>query len=1333
MKKNAMVINTSSLAAGRLPAEVRTSMRRTITLATRCLLLAAGLLGLAAAAPVGIYDRDTPFNGGVKAATPAGTRDPADTHPGLNLIPWPKSLALQPGQMDLTAASRIVAADASLKGLADILAAEIQLLTDLKLPVAGAPSRAGDIVLKLNPSLKADESILVARPPALLRTTDGAHSLTIGEQAVVEGFDYRAVAEGSATLLQAISQANSRVALPKLIIKDWPHADFCGMMVDCGRQAQPVEWLKRMVETCRMYKVRYLQLHLTDDQGWCFPSTKYPQLGAKPQGPTRYTLEELKDLVAYADARGIAIVPELEMPGHSGAALNCLPEVFDAINPETKQPIRLGCMNMASEEIYPALDTIIGEMCDVFRSSPYFHIGSDEVSMGRVTLNPGFKAFMAKHGLKSDGDLANHFIARVNEIVKKHGKKTIKWEGLGNEAAKDIIIMTWIGRSNMARNYIGQGYATITCPWDLEVPWEQWSMYECNTSKLKKGEAVLGAILVAWEASAEVNAAKVRTVAGRQERTWGPDNSATEAGFLARYQAQDAAVCRLIGLPPKPALDATFTASAGTRDLLLPVFAFDGNDATFHQSAAPPKAGDSFTVALAKPALVHAIEVLTGSNGRGLLDGAELQVSNDGTKYVTVATLSKGAAKAVLASNTVKAVRLHCATPQREPMAVREIKLQLMVELSGMVADPGKTLGQGSVGKLTGDTTFQRATASCVNPVFNNGFTLTFDSASGYHGPIGGKGTVEIIQGGADGKLRDAPMILGGKEPNTMTGTWRVKSGQLALAKPAGTDAAGGTIIVGGQAGLCWVNSNQLNDAATVELLDSPTGGATLNLNGCTEQFASLKMAAPTKIATDGQQTGGVLTVGSLTLAGQRLPAGVYTAADGWITGCGFVVVGDVKSVNASGVIDNPNTTIGSGNIAVLTAATTFGPATGTCAIPVRTGGFGLTFSATGDKPISYGGFITGNGGVTISAAGSQPLEITGPAASSYQGATVLTSGTLKLNKPPGVIAIPGNLLVGGATAATVMLGNDGQFAPAASVTLNGKAQPCYLDLAGHTTALAVVRVDGQAKIRTGSGGQLTVKQLVADGTKIAVGTHRAPQPWLEGSGSMTIDPRLDVAGEHVVPNKEIGAGNTANLTADTKFGWQTGTCDIDVVTNGHTLTIDSGAGNALCYTGSISGTGNVVLLMAPSSSHLKNEPLRLAGDKPNTSTGKFHVHTGRVQMEKPGGIDAISGDVSVGGQGFNDCLHWLNSNQIKDTATITLLNAGNNGAAYLSLNGCSETVTALVMAANTTVKTDSPDGKPGVLTVKSLTVNNVNKPAGTYTAATEKWLDGKGQIVVAP
>jgi hypothetical protein len=191
--------------------------------------------------------------------------------------------------------------------------------------------------------------------------------------------------------------------------------------------------------------------------------------------------------------------------------------------------------------------------------------------------------------------------------------------------------------------------------------------------------------------------------------------------------------------------------------------------------------------------------------------------------------------------------------------------------------------------------------------------------------------------------------------------------------------------------------------------------------------------------------------------------------------------------------------------------------------------------------------------------------------------------------------------------------------------------------------------------------------------------------------------------------------------------------CDNDIITNGHTVTFNTGDGNPLCYQGAISGTGDVVFLSGPTHTGSRDAPLRLAGDRPNTTTGRFLARKGRVQLEKPDGVDAISGDVIVGGQGFNDCLFWMKSNQIKDSVNITLVGAGNNGAAYLHLNGCSETVASLTMTAGNVIKTDAASGARGVLTVRSLTIDGVRKAAGSYTSATERWIEGKGKVVVQP
>jgi hypothetical protein len=223
----------------------------------------------------------------------------------------------------------------------------------------------------------------------------------------------------------------------------------------------------------------------------------------------------------------------------------------------------------------------------------------------------------------------------------------------------------------------------------------------------------------------------------------------------------------------------------------------------------------------------------------------------------------------------------------------------------------------------------------------------------------------------------------------------------------------------------------------------------------------------------------------------------------------------------------------------------------------------------------------------------------------------------------------------------------------------------------------------------------------------------------------------VDISGRCGDCNALVGPGNIANLNASTIFCYPLSHCDNDIITNGHTVTFDSGDGNPLCCTGVISGTGDVVLLMGPSHTDYKDAPLRLAGTRPNTTTGKFFVRKGRVQLEKPDGVDAISGDVIVGGQGFNDCLFWTKSNQIKDSVNITLMGAGNNGFAYLHLNGCSETVASLTMTNANTIQTEAADGTGGVLTVRSLTIGGTRMPAGTYTARKAKWINGKGKVVV--
>jgi len=462
------------------------------------------------------------------------------------LLPTPKSLQMGQGEMPLTPASRIIAADAKLKPLAEIFSGEIRILANLKLTVAEDAPRPGDIVLKINPALRADQDILTVQNRQVTRTRDYAHTIAVDQQAVVEGFDCRAVCEGTATILQAIVLRDGRVFLPRMTVKDWPYADYTGIMIDCARQEQPIYVLKSAVEAARFWKVRYLHLHLTEDSAFTFPLKCYPQVGSHNDGSAKvYDLNELKVLVAYADARGVTLVPELEGPGHNTALQRDLPEVFGDAS--------MRIMDIANDNIYPALEKIIGEMCEVFKSSPYFHIGGDEVEFAFFINRPATQEYMKKHNMREaekggKDDLLQNYVQHVNEIVKKNGKKAIFWGGWQGPpqvpALNDAIIYSWFRGAAEAQK---AGFATITVPWEIKVPFPQWDIFSSNDVQLSRQDKVLGACRPMWEMSCETLAcAWISGMAERQERTWGPDTKIVEPEFRKRQSVCDARMDKLV-------------------------------------------------------------------------------------------------------------------------------------------------------------------------------------------------------------------------------------------------------------------------------------------------------------------------------------------------------------------------------------------------------------------------------------------------------------------------------------------------------------------------------------------------------------------------------------------------------------------------------------------------------------------------------------------------------------------------------------------------------------------------------------------------------------------
>ncbi len=1264
---------------------------------------------------------------------------PPGADAGLNLIPWPKSVQLEPGSMLIGPSSRIVAGDRTLVPLAETFAVELERTMGFKPGVASGRTAAGDIVLAIDTAIASDEPIRTLREREVASTADGAYVLTVTDFVEVRGFDYRAVAEGTSTLLQSLRKTDRGAGLPRMRIKDWPHADYVGAMLDVARQNHPIEAVRQVVDLCRLYRVRYLHLHLTDDQGWTFPSTAYPQLGTRNIGthggeaPKVYTLEELTELVAYADTRGVTLVPELNVPGHSGAALRSFPEVFDAINPATGKPVNMGCMNMANEEIYKVLDTLIGEMCDVFKSSPYFHIGTDEVQLGRLQLHPGYKAFMEKHGLLNEGDLATYFIRQVNDMVARRGRKAIKWEGVADTASKDIIIMTWDDASRQAEKYIAQGFTTITCPWVLGVPWEEWNMYICNGSHLKRTDAVLGSTVVMWEQKASASIAILRTrMPQRQERTWGPDNTFTKAGWERRHNATDALAARLLDVPHTPKWPVGIDTTLAADGLQGPELALDDrNQDSWFLSASAPRQGDHFSMRFTEPVRLLEIEVFTGTSDGSHPFHGDLQLSDDGSAFRTVASFNaEGHARFASDDGAlVRTVRLATTADQTEPVAIRDIRFTRMVEIDSVITNPNGAVGEGNVAVCTGDAGFN-TWGKCAVSVLNRGHNFTFVTGGGnaleLTGSFQGTGQFNVDQG------TDMPVTLSGSGTNTFSGMWRVNQGRLALAKPAGVTALAGRVVVGGGQGgkdaLSWSAPHQVDDHASVELLNGSKGAARLLLNGHDEKFGTLSMVSGARIVTDGNNKSGNLALDSLVLDGTPLPQGLYTSGHDWIEGKGLVTVGSVRRLELSGAMPDPAHALRPGDFVVLTGPATLTLKGGSWDNAVDTGTHLLTI-ANSHQPLRITGFVSGLGSLQVQAC--MPVEFSGPVPNAHAGPTRL-SGTVRMNKDGGATAFSGEVFLETAAdrpARLTWLGNE-QLGARTSLTVQGK-DSAVLDLAEHHEHFEKLVLTEVARIRVLEQGMLHVRQLVVGGNPVMPGTYTAGHPWLEGDGPVVVDPRVDVSGVYNGPNNQIGIGNVANMVGDTTFGYITRDSAIPVVNNGHRLTFDSGHGNAFRYTGAITGAGEVWFQMGPGTTNHKDVPMRLGGDDPNTLKGHFHVKMGRVQLEKPDGVTAISDDVTVGGQGFNDCLFWKRNEQVDDTATITLIESPNAGAAYLQLNGLTETVRALTIRGAGRVLTDGPDGKGGVLTVSTLTLGEKELPKGVYTADDQPWVEGTGRVIV--
>ncbi len=437
----------------------------------------------------------------------------------VSIIPQPKSLTLNGGVLTLLQSTRIVVTDPSLNPLALVLQGDLVKLTGILHTIASGNSNPNDLVLGLNSSLNSSGRYF-------------SHSMSVTDRVTITGSDYASAAQGTATLLQLIQ--NNQV--PKLSLSDYSLAQYPGMMEDAARQKNTVQDLKSLVDLARYYKVRYLHLHLNDDQGFTFQSTVLPNLGVGSTGsgntPLRLTRAQLTDLLQYADNRGVSIIPELETVAHTSTLVGDYPAIFGGVS---------GLLNLVNETTYTqGLIPLITEMCGVFASSPFFHVGGDEAQLSNLTAAPTYANYLSAHRLNNVNDVYTFHMGRLNDLIKNTcHKKTIAWEPTG---VSDIITMEWhIGYSGPDRHgpvgtYLSQGLAAIQEPWTPSVytsvysNWF-WSPFDSETPV---GSLNLGSEAVLWELPGSIAVPYLRyKVPARQDSTYGYGSPARNYGAFA--------------------------------------------------------------------------------------------------------------------------------------------------------------------------------------------------------------------------------------------------------------------------------------------------------------------------------------------------------------------------------------------------------------------------------------------------------------------------------------------------------------------------------------------------------------------------------------------------------------------------------------------------------------------------------------------------------------------------------------------------------------------------------------------------------------------------------
>ncbi|BAO75503.1 beta-hexosaminidase [Winogradskyella sp. PG-2] len=254
---------------------------------------------------------------------------------------------------------------------------------------------------------------------------------------------------GLETLLQLVSHNQNNYFFQGATIADAPRFVWRGLMIDVARHFQPIDVLKRNLDAMASVKLNVFHWHLTDDQGFRVESKVYPRLQEVAADGLFYTQEQIKDIVAYASNLGIRVIPEFDIPGHASAILAAYPELGSKDDYDYKVERFSGVfdptLDPSKKVTYLFLETLFREIAPLFPYE-YFHIGGDENEGKHWDESEEIQEFKKKHNLETNHDLQTYFNIKVEEILKKLGKKLMGWdEILTPSIPTTAVIHSWRG------------------------------------------------------------------------------------------------------------------------------------------------------------------------------------------------------------------------------------------------------------------------------------------------------------------------------------------------------------------------------------------------------------------------------------------------------------------------------------------------------------------------------------------------------------------------------------------------------------------------------------------------------------------------------------------------------------------------------------------------------------------------------------------------------------------------------------------------------------------------------------------------------------------------